>query len=503
VRALLVDLHGHIVAKCQGALGGYVCIHPGWMEHDADAFWSATAGVCQGLWQEHAALRPRIRGLAVTTQRGTLVPLDAAGRPLRRFIIWLDQRRASQPRRFSPWWRLAFRAAGVSETIAHFTREAELNWIAEHEAPLLAGTAKVVLLSGWLNYRLTGRMADSIGSQVGYLPFDFRQQRWAPAWDWKWQALPLRREQLPELVSVGSVIGTLTREAAAATGLPEGLPVIAAAADKACEIVGAGAITPGIGALSYGTTATIDITTPRYTEASPFVPPYPALLPGQYNTEVQIFRGYWMVNWFKEQFGHPERAAAAGEGVTPEALFDRLVAEVPPGCDGLVLQPYWTPGIRHPGPDARGAVIGFSDVHTRAHLYRAILEGLAYALREGKERIEAKSKVAITSLRVSGGGSQSDAALQITADIFNLPTARPHTPETSGLGAAIAAAVGLGLHSDFPAAVAAMTRLGRSFEPDPAHAARYDALYRGVYRRMYERLAPLYAELQRILPPAG
>jgi sugar (pentulose or hexulose) kinase len=503
VRALLVDLQGGIVAKCQHALTGYVAVQPGWMEHDADAFWDAAAGVCQGLWQTHAALRARVRGVAVTTQRGTLVPLDAASRPLRRFIVWLDPRRASQPRRFSPWWRLAFRAAGVSATIDQFTREAELNWIAEHEGPLLAGTHKVLLLSGWLNYRLTGRLADSVASQVGYLPFDFKHQRWAPAWDWKWQALPVRREQMPELLAVGSVIGGVTAEAAAATGVPVGLPVIAAAADKACEILGAGAITPEVGALSYGTTATIDITTPRYTEATPFVPAYPAALPGQYNTEVQIFRGYWMVNWFKEQFGQPESAEAAAAGGAPEALFDRLVASVPPGCEGLMLQPYWTPGLRHPGPDARGAVIGFTDVHTRAHLYRAILEGLAYALREGKERIEAKSRVGITCLRVSGGGSQSDAALQITADIFGLPTARPHTHETAGLGAAITAAVGLGLHRDFASAVAAMTRPGRGFEPDPAQAALYDALYRRVYRRMYDRLAPLYAELRQILPPAG
>ena len=499
VRALLVDPRGEIVAKAQHAFANYVSLHDGWMEHDADGFWQSTASVCRRLLHDHAGIAERIEGIVVTTQRGTLVPVDAAGRPLRRFIVWLDQRRASRTRRLSPWWRLAFKAARVGATIDYFTREAELNWIAEHEPQLLAKTHKVLLLSGWLNYRLTGRFADSIGSQVGYLPFDFKHQRWAPGWDWKWQALAVRREQLPELVSVGSVIGALSREAAEATGLPAGLPVIAAAADKACEIVGAGAITPDIGALSYGTTATIDITTPAYVEATPFLPPYPAVLPGQYNTEVQIFRGYWMVSWFKEQFGHPERAEELSGGGPAERLFDRMVAAVPPGSQGLMLQPYWTPGIRHPGPDARGAVIGFSDVHTRAHLYRAILEGLAYALRDGKERIERRSGVPITSLRVSGGGSQSDAAMQLTADIFGLPAARPHTYETSGLGAAIAGAVGLGLHADFPSAVAAMTRLGRQFEPDARHAGLYESLYRRIYLRMYERLAPLYAEMQAVL----
>lgn len=499
VRALLVDLRGEIVAKCQQTLDGYRSLHEGWLEHDAEALWQAAAGVCRGLWLQDGALQSRVKGVVVTTQRGTLVPVDAAGRPLRAFITWLDQRRATRAPRVKPWWQLAFRLAGVHRTIEYFGREAELNWIAEHEPEVAARTHKVLLVSGWLNYRLTGRYADSVGSQVGYLPFDFKRQDWAPGWDWKWQAIRTRREQMPELLAVGSTLGALTREAAEATGLPPGLPVLAAGADKACEIVGAGAIAPDIGAISYGTTATIDITTPRYVEATPFIPPYPALLPGQYNCEVQIFRGYWMVSWFKEQFGHPELAAAPAEGVSPEALFDRMVATVPPGSQGLLLQPYWTPGIRSPGPDARGAVIGFSDFHTRAHLYRAILEGLAYALREGKERIEKKSRVPLTSLRVSGGGSQSDAALQLTADIFDLPTSRAHTYETSGLGAAIAGAVGLGLQRDFESAVAAMTRLGRTFEPNPAHARLYEELYRRVYLRMYERLGPLYGELHQIL----
>ena len=499
LRALLIDLHGQVVAKHQKPLEGYFASREGWLEHDADALWQSTASTCQGLWTENALLRPRVKGLVVTAQRGTLVIVDANGHALRPFIIWLDQRRATHSRNFSLAWKLAFKAAGVRPTIDYFTREAELNWIEEHEAEKFARTHKVLLVSGWLNYRLTGRFADSVGCQVGYVPFDFRRHRWARASNWKWQALPVRPEQLPDLVPIGATLGGLTKEAAQALGMPEGLAVIAGAADKACEILGAGAVRPDIGALSYGTAATIDITTPRYVETIPFLPPYPAALPGQYNPEVQISRGYWMVNWFKEQFGYPECAAASAQGLAPEVLFDRLVTMVPPGAQGLLLQPYWTPGIRHPGPHARGAVIGFSDVHTRAHLYRAILEGLAYALREGKERIEAKAGVHIRSLRVSGGGSQSDAAMQLTAEIFNLPASRPHTFETAGLGAAIVGAVGLGLHRDFPSAILAMTRLGRTFEPDLSHAALYDELYRRVYRRMYERLEPLYARLQDVL----
>ena len=165
---------------------------------------------------------------------------------------------------------------------------------------------------------------------------------------------------------------------------------------------------------------------------------------------------------------------------------------------GLILQPYWSPGLKVPGPEAKGAIIGFGDVHTRAHVYRAILEGLAYALREGKERTERRSRVPITELRVSGGGSQSDAAMQLTADIFGMSTARPHIYETSGLGAAIDAAVGLGLHPDFETAVREMTRVGRVFDPDPAAREIYESLYQRVYKQMYRKLKPLYDEIRDI-----
>jgi sugar (pentulose or hexulose) kinase len=205
-----------------------------------------------------------------------------------------------------------------------------------------------------------------------------------------------------------------------------------------------------------------------------------------------------MVDWFKRQFGSREVELAEELGVTPEALFDDLVRETPPGSMGLMLQPTWSPGVRVPGPEAKGAIIGFGDVHTRAHLYRAILEGLAYALREGGERAAARAKTPLRELRVSGGGAQSPAAVQLTADIFGLPTGRPHTHETSGLGAAIDAAVGVGLHRDVDAAVVEMTRLAETLDPDPERHALYEALYERVYRRMYRRLKPLYEEIREI-----
>ena len=165
---------------------------------------------------------------------------------------------------------------------------------------------------------------------------------------------------------------------------------------------------------------------------------------------------------------------------------------------GLLLQPYWAPGVKVPGPEAKGSIIGFGDIHTRAHIYKAILEGLAYALREGAEKTEKRSKIKIKETRVSGGGSQSDQAMQITADIFNLPAVRPKTYETSGLGAAIDCAVGLGMHSDFDEAVSVMTGIGRTFEPDQNNVAIYEELYQRVYKKMYQNLKKMYHEIKDI-----
>jgi sugar (pentulose or hexulose) kinase len=137
-------------------------------------------------------------------------------------------------------------------------------------------------------------------------------------------------------------------------------------------------------------------------------------------------------------------------------------------------------------------------VHTRAHIYRAILEGLAYALREGAERTAKRSGVPVQSLRVAGGGSQSSAALQLTADVFGLPASRPHVYEASGLGAAIDAAVGIGLHPDFETAVKEMTRIRDTFEPDQHTHQIYDHLYREVYLQMYRQLHPLYKAIQKL-----
>lgn len=509
VRALLFDPAGNLVATGRVPIEPYVSPQPGWAEQDPEVWWGAIGEACRKLWAAAAALEAPIRadavaGVALTTQRVTLIVADEDNTPLRPAIVWLDQRRTEGLKPVGGFWGLAFRAGGVRDTVARFQADAEANWIERFEPSVWKRIRRYGVLSSWLTARLTGAWVDSTASQVGYLPFDFKHSRWASRLDWKWQVASFNRDWLPSLVPPTGRLGGLTADAAAHVGVGAGTPLIAAAGDKQCEALGAGAVRPEVAALSFGTTASLGTTHRKYVEAIPLVPPYPAAVPGAWFVELQVLRGFWMVEWFKREFGSSEIARAAGLDVPPEALFEELLAASSPGANGLLLQPYWMPGVRYPGPEAKGAVIGFGDVHGRAHVYRAILEGLAYALREGAERTVKRSGVPIRELRISGGGSQSRAAVQLFADVFGLPASRPHTHEAAGLGAAIDVMLGLGVHADPDDAVAAMVRVLDRFEPDVSANRTYEDLYRSVYLPMYDRLKPLYREIRRITgyPPA-
>ena len=501
IRALLFDLHGNIVAKSKINIEAYFSKEPGWAEQEPDYYWQMLSKACNELWPKLVQLKidkSQIRAVSLTCQRATMINLDVNGKPLRPAFVWLDQREQTDLDKMSWYWRLLFTLAGERQTIEYFRSQSEANWIKHHQPEIWQKTDKFLLLSGYHSYKLTGNFVDSISSQVGYLPFDFKKHKWASSFNWRWQAMPIKRSMLPDLIACGKKLGTISQVAALETGIPVGTPLISAGSDKACEVLGSGCLSPQTGSLSYGTTATYNTMNTKYVEAIKRLPAYPAAMPKTFNTELIIQRGYWMVTWFKREFGLKEQVLANEKGVVAESLFDDLLTQVPAGSMGLVLQPYWNPGIKSPGPEAKGALIGFGDVHTRAHIYRAIIEGIAYALREGKELSEKKSNIKISKLMVSGGGSQSDEAMQITADIFGMPVQRPHTYETSGLGAAINAAVGVGLYDNYKNAVAKMTHEGETFTPNLDNKKLYDRIYNEVYKKMYRKLNPLYKAIQSI-----
>ena len=276
--------------------------------------------------------------------------LDKNGQPLRDAISWLDQRRTEGLPPVKGLWGIAFALAGASNTVAYLQAEAEANWIRTHQPEIWQQTYKYLLTSGYLTYQLIGKFVDLVGCQAAYIPFDYKAQTWAAPSDWKWQAVPMDPAKLPDLVPPASPLGAITPQAAAATGIPAGLQLIAAAGDKACEVIGSGALASHIGCLSYGSAATINTTHKRYIEVIPLIPPYPSAVPGMYSLEIQIFRGYWMVNWFKQEFGLREMELAEETGVETEALFDELVRSVPPGSQGLGCSPTGPPACVTPAP---------------------------------------------------------------------------------------------------------------------------------------------------------
>ena len=203
-----------------------------------------------------------------------------------------------------------------------------------------------------------------------------------------------------------------------------------------------------------------------------------------------------MVRWFLEQFGDTERRQAAERGIPAETLLDDLLGQTLPGADGLMLQPFWNPVLGETGPEGRGSIIGFKDFHTRAHVYRALIEGLAFALRSGKARIERRTKTPVTRIRLSGGGAQSDQVTQIMADVLNLPVERFDDCEASGRGAAMLGAAAVGWYSSVEAACLAMVGEAERVEPNQQVAERYSHIYEQTYSRLYPALKSIFSRIE-------
>ena len=210
---------------------------------------------------------------------------------------------------------------------------------------------------------------------------------------------------------------------------------------------------------------------------------------------MQIYKGYWLVSWFKNEFAHKECEIAESKGISAETILNDMLSQAPPGCDGLLLQPYWCPGVAN--TTARGAIIGFSDNHTRAHVYRAIIEGLSFDLYHGMRNMEKRSGQKITEVFVAGGGSQSDDICSITADMFDLPVKRIQTHEASGLGASIVAFVAMGVYKDYDEAISAMVRTTDVFLPNAENHRIYKRIYDDIYVHLYQKLLPFYNKMKQ------
>jgi len=494
LRAIIFSDKGDVLAGEKVDFEPYYSRNTGWAEQSPKVYWESLAMATMRLKKKVPEIFNRIEGVTLTTQRSTIVVVDKDGKPLRDAFVWLDEREAQGKANLFFYETFIFWLINKLPTAEMAYRRSKANYMRQYEKDIWEKVHKYLLLSGYLTYKLVGEFVDSTASQVGYIPFDYKNKKWIQSLlHYKWRLFGVDKDKLPRLVEPTEVLGYITKSAAQFTGIKEGIPLIATGADKQCETLGIGCFSPNVGSISLGTTATIQTTTRKYVEVIPFIPPYPSIIPDAYNPEVGVARGFWLVTWFKNEFAQSEIREAEALNTFPEAILDKYLQKIPDGSDGLIIQPTWTAGPER--PFSRGAVIGFSDRHTRMHLYKAIIEGVNYALFEGKKAIERKTKVKMETIGLSGGGAKSDEVCQITTNIMGVPTYRVQTNETSALGAAIAGYVGLGRYKSFDEAVKNMVQTGRIFYPDMKKHEMYVRYFDRVYKRIWKKTAKLYKEL--------
>jgi len=498
IRAVLFDRAGTMIAMEQADYEPYFSLEPGWAEQYTQDYWSKLCVVCRSLMSKIDVDQNEIAGIGLTSQRNTVIPMDKDGNALRPGIIWLDQRTVDTVPPLNKAITLIAKMIGLSDAIHYSQKNSKFLWIREHEPQIYRKTYKFVQASGFFVRKLTGEFRDSYGMVAGIWPFDYKALRWyGGIFDFVYDAFGILPGHCVDLYPPDKILGHVTPEASRETGLPQGLPVVVGAGDKQCELLGAGAIDPSVAVISFGTGTAMEVITRKYISDSQLrFFTWPAAVSGAWDIEMFIGRGFWMVTWFKQEFGHREALEAQKRGVAPEVVLDEVIRDIPPGSMGLMLQPYWSPTVNN--KYAKGAIIGFGDIHTRAHIYRAIFEGLCFELRRMQEIVVKKTGIPIKEIRVGGGGSRSDVVVQIAADMFNLPTSRMETSEISALGAAIDAAVGTGMYATIEDAVTAMVRKGRTFRPEHQHHKIYTRLFNDVYKESSGSLDAIYEKIAKI-----
>lgn len=493
VRASIFDAKGECVAFTQEKYNpAYESPKPGHAELDPNYYYGCLCKCTKELAKNHAELLKQCKGISLSCFRDTAVLLDKNNNVVRPTILWLDQRMAKCEDKLPLLSRAAFALVGMSEVIRVNRKRTAFNWIKENEPENYKKTAKYIAISTYFILKLTGKMVDSPSSYTGHYPIEYKKRAWYKNVEKHMQGsiFSVKQSQLCELVQGGQICGTITKEAAAETGLPEGLVLYAGGSDKSCETLGTGVIDTSMAAISLGTACTIETSTEKYVEPIPLLPAYPSVLPNLYNMDFQIYRGLWMINWFLKEFGGRQIDDLVVTESNPED-FNKHLLEIEPGCNGLFVQPYWGPLLDRPA--VKGSIVGFTDSTTIYHVYKAIIEGIGYELRAARDSFEKQlKKKTFKEIRISGGGAKSDAICQIMADIMNLPVTKIQTIEASSLGAAISGFMAIGLYKDAGEAVKAMVHPAKTFQPDPERVKVYDLLFKSVYVKLYGSLKKVY-----------
>ena len=495
VRASIFNKRGEVLAFSQKRYEpAYYSTKPGYAEMDPDYYVTCLFECTQKLSEEHADLLREVKGIELDCFRDSAVLLDKDNKVIRPMILWLDNRMAKCEEPLPLSARTLFKLVGKSDVITANRRRTIANWIKENEPENFVKIAKYVSISTYIIYRLTGELRDSPSDFTGHYPLDYKKKQWykKPETHLQGQIFSIRRDQLPELVDTQGLLGRINEEASKASAIPVGVPVFAGGSDKSCETLGVGVYDSSIAAVSLGTACTIETVTKKYMGPQAFLPAYPSIQKDVYNMDVQIYRGFWMINWFLKEFAS-EKVDDLVTDETKHDRFDELLDSIPPGSGGLLVEPYWGSPLEH--PEVKGAMIGFSDFTTKEHIYKAIIEGIGFELLLAKEAFEKKIKHPFKAIRISGGGASSDQICQLYSDLFNIPVERVQTVEAASLGAAIGGFLSLGVYSDVEEAVNNMVRVTKTFQPRKENALVYKELYENAYSKIYKSISKLHRYL--------
>jgi xylulokinase len=455
-KVTIFDPRGRAVASARRRLRPYDTAVPGQAIHPGDDIWESIQDACRAAMDQFPGNPADIAAVGLCTIRFCRALLAADGSLTEPVLSWMDER-VSRPY--------------------------------EPADPL---TRYVTTSSGYITHRLTGQFTDAAANYQGVWPIDQDTATWSgdPA---AYDATGMPRDMLFDLVPPGGLLGEVTAAAAAATGIPAGLPVYATANDKAVEALGSG-LDAGMVLLSLGTyIAAMTIGSSSRSADGSYWANF-AARPGTYLYEsTGIRRGMWMVSWYRG-------VLAGSSGAEPEAhLEDTLNAEasqLAPGSNGLLTLPDWLA----PGHAVwrRGALLGFDGSQGRAHIYRSILEGIALTMANNTAAMEKALGSRLSPVLVSGGGSRSDVMMQIVADVFDRPARRTTVIDAAGLGAAICAAVGHGIYPDWDQATAAMVAIGDQFTPDAPAVRAYQQI-NNIYAGLTSFTDPLFRSMAEAL----
>jgi xylulokinase len=453
-------------------------------------YWEPIVRAVRRLLQAFPGRAEQIVAVSTSTFCETVYPMRADGTPSRPSISWMDSRSTAESDALVErvGARELQRISGQGD-FGPIWPATKFLWMKRHEPEAFARTAKFLMPDDYLLLRLSGAMVAEQTMWTSSLVMDLHRKAWSPT---LMDAAEITADKLPALTPTGTVIGTISPQCAAETGLSTRTKVVAGAMDQMCSAVGAGNIVPGLITESTGTVVALLTTIPEpIIDFETRVPCHLHAVPGSYCLMPWSPTGGLVLKWWKDRYCEEERRQAAEAGRSVYDVLTELAATVPAGSDGLIMLPHLEgAGFPDFAPGARGVFFGLTLHHGKPHLTRAILEAIAYLIRTDVETLQGLG-IQPSEVRVLGGGSKSALWNQIKADVLGLPIAVPANRDAALLGTAVIASVGAGLQPDFATAVKAMTRMEARIQPDPASREVYADGYRR-YRRLFGCVKELF-----------